>query len=695
MSMMERFLESNTSCECDDCKRSTQRFKKVSASLPRRNYDKENGSPARNSDRYLCSEHRGTPISKRPPPRDKFATNTTTPMNRADKVNILLKADTVQDVLEVFKSTPTTAEENQLANNLQKVVAAMKTYSESKAKIIEYCQAADIEPEAVYGLVAKFRQERSILTSALITSNTERERALVDYDKCLQAIHEVNDLMYMLRDVAKEGKEATSDDMRHSLQSMIVKIHELAKNPSALYDELMDLREEYDEQIDRFRDVEGCHEKLHEDKRKLQDDLSAEKKEHLETRRKLSALQSTKNEVNQAHKTLDKVHAENTELRKEIDKINAELNKVNALKHENTQLKKKLATAEAAKVEQPVADHSIESASSAKKKKSKKGTVNQPQEGSETATTTIVYKIDPVQEKEIKSVKSINADLQSQISTLQTQLRQLEPMLKKAEAAKTKALEKQQVEQATAENWKDLSEGHQEESNRLRIQLDQSMTHASALQNNLHQLEQGLAEAREQLQAQTIKRSTSPSIQSSTSTTSRADAETNRMLRKLRAEIAQLFQDLDTARSYPGDPWNLIDCTRNMLAAMEQDLEQVSHKEQDNPNPIPETYMPQYRQDVHVRTPISLPRVREATPPLTGLRGQVNSQRPLLPPGLVEPSVGRSSPKPQLPSPIGTGRPTKLNEMASPIHAPAIPSRASVQGGLGNGTVDWSVWSSR
>ena len=107
MSMMERFLESNTSCECDDCKRSTQGFKKVSASLPRRNYDKENGSPARNSDRYLCSEHRGTPISKRPPPRDKFATNTTTPMNRADKVNILLKADTVQDVLEVFKSTPT------------------------------------------------------------------------------------------------------------------------------------------------------------------------------------------------------------------------------------------------------------------------------------------------------------------------------------------------------------------------------------------------------------------------------------------------------------------------------------------------------------------------------------------------------------------------------------------------------------
>jgi len=729
MGMMERFLESHASCDCSDCRLSAKKSKKITPQPPKPNIGKENCSPSNSksvpaADRYFCAEHRPPPPLRRASARekdkdkDKPATNgSMPPTNRAAKVNKLLKADSVATIFDVFREYPSCDEENKLASRIQEVTSQSKLFAESKAKIIELCNDGSIEPDIVFGLLAKFRQERSIIGSALIKSNSEREKAL-------QAIHEVDDLLGMLRDVAKEGKGPSGDDMRHSLGNMIFKVHELAKNPSSLYDELMDLREEhlelladYDDLNHRFHDIEGCHEKLHEDKKKLQDDLAFEKREHIDTRKRLSALVGTKNQVNQAHKSLEKVHEESLELKKEVEKLNAELGKVNALKHENTQLKKKLAAAEAVKPEPKVEEKSLDPAPPARKKKGKKGGAAGSESSEQTPNVPSpepVSKPDPVQEKELKALQQANAELQSQLDTALTKIRQLEALLKKAEVAKTKALEKQQLEQATAENWKELSEGYSEESSRLREQLDESMSHASTLQNSVHRLEQSLAETKDQLRLQVQKRSSSPSMTSQTSNTSRFDNESLRMLRKLRGETAQLVQDLDMAKNYPGDPWNLVECTRNMIAAIDHDIEGMLlplHREAEIPNPIPETYLPFSRNDLGLQTPMSMPRGREATPPLSAARPYNPAHaRPLLPPGLADQSLGRASPKqpaPQhLPSPIGTGRPGRsangltpspVQSAAQTVSLATASNGAMGGGGIGNGAagVDWSIWTKR
>jgi hypothetical protein len=250
-----------------------------------------------------------------------------------------------------------------------------------------------------------------------------------------------------------------------------------------------------------------------------------------------------------------------------------------------------------------------------------------------------------------------------------------------------------------------MSEGHLEESNRLREQLDESITNATNLQNDVHRLEQSVAELKDQLKSQMQKRSSSPSMTSQTSMTSKIDTESFRMLRKLHGETTQLVHDLDTAKSYPGDPWNLVECTRNMIAAIDQDLEGILafQKESDTPNPIPETYLPYPRNDLGLQSP--MPRARDPTPPLSTARARntpSSYHRPLLPPGLADPSLGRASPTmAHIPSPIGTGRPSKSPNHATPSPVPiankAVTFTDPPPVAVGNGSVgvDWSIWANK
>lgn len=720
MTMMENFMETHmpkSPCECPQCRRANKKAKKpVSRNF--KDSEKEN-MPIKNPlpteiERQYCSDHRPSAVTKSsasmptvPKPKEKFkkpASGSNTQKSRGEKVNDLLKADSVADVFEVFKLTETTSGEHDLAQSIQDVTAQCKLYAESRSKIIEHCKAADLDHDAVFGLLAKFRQERSLLTSAIIKSNSERE-------KYMSAICEAEDFMRILKDLPKEGDP---DKLQYKIETIHAKIHALSSDPCQLYEELLDLRDEHmdlladhEEQHQKFLEIESCHEKLHEDKKKLQDDLAADRRDHLETRRKLSALQSTKNEVNQAHKSLEKVHEDNADLKREIEKLTAELGKINALKHENTQLKKKLAVAEAAKpepvVEQKIEHKPLDSSQSTKKKKGKKSTTSTGLEVSPTPTPAPGHeaesRIDPEMHKELETLKQANADIQSQLAFAQTNLRQLEVLLKKAELAKTKALEQQQIEKATAQNWEQLSESHLEESTRLKEQLEQSITEATTLQNRVHSLEQSLAEVKEQLQRQ--KRSASPSATSQTSAVSKFDTESLKMLRKLRGETAQLVMDLDTARNYPGDPWNLVDCTRNLVASIDRDLDNIITTDKE-PMSAPETYMPYPRSESSFQTPVGLARIREATPPLSTQRPpSVPSYRPLLPPGLAEPS--KAAPKStHFPSPIGTGRPLRNGSglTPSPTQHPVAPSKntgfgATSGASLGNGGVDWSIWSKR
>lgn len=718
MAMMENFMETHmpkAPCECPQCRRSNKKTKKV-ASRNFKDSDKEN-TPLKNPlpaeiERQYCSDHRSIPVIKSPAPmpnlpkpKEKFkkpSSGSNIQKSRGEKVNDLLKADSVADVFEVFKLTETSTAEHDLAQSIQDVTSQCKLYAESRSKIIEYCRAAELDHDAVFGLLAKFRQERSLLTSAIIKSNSERE-------KYMSAICEAEDFMRILKDLPKDGDP---EKLQYKIETIHAKIHALSSDPCQLYEELLDLRDEHmdlladhEEQHQKFLEIESCHEKLHEDKKKLQDDLSAEKREHLETRRKLSALQSTKNEVNQAHKSLEKVQEENVDLKKKVEKLTAELGKINQLKHENTQLKKKLATAEAVRLEpvvEPKAEQKpLDPSQSTKKKKGKKSATSSVPEISPSPTPVpeTESRPDPEMQKELETLKQANADIQSQLAYAQTHLRKLEVLLKKAELAKTKALEQHQIEKATAQNWEQLSESHLEESTRLKEQLEQSITEATTLQNRVHSLEQSLAEAKEQLQRH--KRSASPSATSQTSGISKLDSESLKMLRKLRGETSQLVMDLETARNYPGDPWNLVDCTRNLVASIDRDLDSIVSTDKDF-NSAPDTYMPYARSELSFQTPVGLSRIREATPPLTTQRPpSVPSYRPLLPPGLAEPS--KASPKPtHFPSPIGTGRPMRNGSglTPSPTQHPVAPSKnagfgATSGASLGNGGVDWSIWSKR
>lgn len=716
MGMMEKFFESHSKCECSDCRASTRRLEKLAAKAADKRTDKENISPARSSSRpdphrHYCPDHRPPPPLRKAPVKEKDKdseklTTSTSPAqsNRADKINNLLKADTTKAVFSVFESVVTTSEETKLAAAIQKACKECKNFVEVKEKIIYYCHDDGVDLDAVFGLLAKFRQERGLLTTAIIKSNAERERYLA-------AIHEADDLMAVLRDVAKEPDSTGSDGVRNGLGNMIYKIHELASNPSSLWDELEELRVDFDElqadyedQRDKFLDIESCHEKLHEDKKRLQEDLAWEKRDHLDTRKRMNALSGTQNQISQAKDHLDKIKEENVDLKKQVDKLTAELSKINALKHENTQLKKKLAVIEASKATPKPEDVPADSNQTNKRKKGKKG-------GASTVVHNDVYSPDIVgveqrpdgaQSKEIKALSTANAEIQSQLDNAQTSLRQLEALLKKTEIAKSKAVERHQIEQATAQNWKEMSEGHLEESNRLKSQLDDSMTHAALLQESVHRLEQNLAEAKEQLAEHIRKRSSTPSTQSQTSSMSRFDVDSFRMLRKLRNETAQLVQDLETAKSYPGDPWNLVECARNMVAAIGQDLDSMLllQKDADNPASISDTFLPYVRHEMDAASP--LPRGRDPTPPLSTPRPRnppSSFHRPLLPPGLADPTLGRASPAPvHLPSPIGTGRPGKgQTPSPSPASAKAVSFAPNSAGALGNGAagVDWSIWSKR
>ncbi|KAK5106185.1 hypothetical protein LTS08_000302 [Lithohypha guttulata] len=720
MGMMEKFFESHSQCDCPDCRASTRRLQKLAAKAADKRVDKENVSPSPSmsnskpdADGHYCPDHKPPPpLKKSTKDKDKdkeksLNSSAAAQSNRADKVNSLLKADSNDAVFSVFKSIPTTADETKLATSIQVATKECKTFAESKAKIISYCHDDSVDLDAVFGLLAKVRQERGILTSAIIKSNSERE-------KYLGAIHEVDELMVMLRDVAKDGKSTGSEGMRNGLGDMIYKIHELATNPSSLYDELMELREDfydlqadYEEQRDKFLDIESCHEKLHEDKKRLQEDLAWEKRDHLETRKRVSAISGTQNQIHQTRDNLEKVRDENTELRKELEKLTGELAKINALKHENTQLKKKLAVAEAIKPEAEVEQKLPDTTTSGKKKRSKKlGNDTNPTDDATTANSNVnnAHKTDSDHKKEIKALQQAKAETQSHLDNAQTGLRQLEALLKKAEVAKTKALERQQIEQATAQNWKEMSDGHLEESNRLKQQLDDSMTHAATLQETVHRLEQSVSNVKDKLTAQSQKRSSSPSVQSQTSTTSRSDHESLRMLRKLRGETAQLVQDLDSAKSYPGDPWNVVECTRNMVAAIDHDLESmlITSRDSDMPSAMSDLYLPYLRNDTGLPSPIGPSRTRDPTPPLSIPRGRnppSSYHRPLLPPGLADPNLGRASPAPvHLPSPIGTGRPMKgQTPSPTPASAKTVAFTTPSSAVLGNGAagVDWSIWTKR
>lgn len=722
MAMMENFMETHmpkAPCECPQCRRSNKKTKKVASRNFKEN-DKENlplkaPLPPVEIEHQYCSDHRPSsaikspgPLPPLPKPKDKFkksASGGTVQKSRGEKVNDLLRADSVADVFEVFKLTETSTGEHDLAQSIQDVTAQCKLYAESRSKIIEYCKATDLDHDAVYGLLAKFRQERSLLTSAIIKSNSERE-------KYMSAICETEDFMRILRDLPKDGDP---EKLQYKVETIHAKIHALASDPCQLYEELLDLRDEHmdlladhEEQHQKFLEIESCHEKLHEDKKKLQDDLTSEKREHLDTRRKLSALQSTKNEVNQAHKSLEKVQEENVDLKREIEKLTADLGKINALKHENTQLKKKLATAEAVKsesvVEVKAEQKPPDSSQPTKKKKGKKGGLSVVPEISPSPSPAPDHetKPDPELQKEFDALKQANADIQSQLAYAQTNLRQLEVLLKKAELAKTKALEQQSIEKATAQNWEQLSESHLEESTRLKEQLEQSITEATTLQNRVHSLEQSLAEAKEQLQRP--KRSASPSATSQTSAVSKFDTESLRMLRKLRGETAQLVMDLDMARNYPGDAWNLVDCTRNLVASIDRDLDNiiVSTSTDKDTSSVSDTNLSYPRSEATFQTPLSLSRIREATPPLSTQRPpSVPSYRPLLPPGLGEAPKSTSKPA-HFPSPIGTGRPVRNGSglTPSPTQHPVAPTKpmgfgATSGASLGNGGVDWSIWSKR
>jgi len=398
------------------------------------------------------------------------------------------------------------------------------------------------------------------------------------------------------------------------------------------------------------------------------------------------------------------------DLKKEIERLNADTNKINALKHENTQLKKKLAAAEAVIAENKVVEKIPEPTHMTKKKKGRKPGASPVAVAEESRPSSAVgqgdAKSDLALQREIKSLHQSNAEIQSQLDTAQTNIRQLEVLLKKCELTKTKAVERQQVEQATAQNWKELSEGHAEESSRLKQQLDQSMSHATTLQDSVHRLEQSLAETKDQMKAQLQKRPTSPSMTSQTSSTSKFDNEGLKMLRKLRGETSQLVQDLDNSENYPGDPWNLVRGARNMIAAIDHDLENIllpPVRGIDTPVTIPDTYLSFQRSDVSLQTPVSMSRIREATPPLCTARPLVlPSYRPLLPPGLAEPAMDRASPKPQVfPSPIGTGRPSRNTNgtTPSPIQTPArvatIPTPSTNSIGNGAAGVDWGMWARR
>lgn len=713
MSMMDNIMSSTMPCTCSTCKSQSKKLRQhVSQHI-----DRDTGilegkiSISTSASRHLCPDHKHHAMPKRPSSvpreRERSPPQVTQPQGRSEKVNALMKAESVPAVLDVLKLTPTTTGEKDLSQRLQNLVSGCGTFAESKAKILDLVRDESIESADIFGLLAKFRQERSLLTSAIIKSNHERE-------KSLQAIHRVDDLMCMLKDVAKDGKGPTGDELKNSLGNLIFEVHEIASNPSLLYDELLDLREEHLDLLadhDKFLDIESCHEKLHEKNKKLQDDYTSLNKDYSETKKKLSTISGLKNDLNRLEKALERGMNENVELKKEVERLSAEIGKVNALKHENTQLKKKLAAAEPSKSETKHEQKPAEPVQSTKKKKGKKAeTPAQEQQSAKVGINNTKPDISGVEAQLVARVKEIQVqtdarvEAERELEILKTHFRQLEVLLKRTEVAKTKALEQYQMEKATAQNWKELSEGHSDESVRLREQLDESISHATKLQNDVHQLEQNLAEMKERFQAASVRRTGSPSALSQASSMTKVNASNTQILQKLRSETISLVRSLSEARSYPGDPWNVVECAQKILVEIGSDLDSILASCRDD----------SYHQPTSTSSDTSLPirnhdettaRVRQGSPSaFASKQPSLPAYRPLLPPGLGDLTFGRGNPKTNhIPSPIGTGRPMRGANTMTPSPTLAASTIASTvpgfgtKTGVGNGVagLDWSMWSKR
>lgn len=672
MAMMDGIIHTSVPCSCPTCKSDHKSRSGVRAQPSKRSPDNHDGAkPSIRLDattspncNHSFSDMKSAQSNKKVAPvtpsqnKSSAASNAANNPVRSDKVNALLKADSVQAVLEVFNMTSTSNDEKDLAAKIQNATKDCKLYQETKDKIVELCDDENVELDAVFGLLAKFRYERNMLTTAVIKGNSEREKALL----CIQ---HVDHLMYMLQDVAKK-KDSKGTDVMHKLGDIIMEIHDLAKAPSTLYDEFLDIKEEHfdllndhEEMHQKFVDVNSCHEKLHSSHDKLQSEHTKLQRDHTDLKKKLNAVGTLKNDITRLERSVDKSTSENAELRREVERLNAELAKVNALKHENAQLKKKVTTlsAQPPVIEEP---HMTAQSQASKKKKGKKA----PNEAATPKPVPPEPTPEPenkptdaekAYEEQIKKLKKAHEGVTRELDTVRTSLAQLNGLVRKAEHAKDQAMEKLEVEKATSQNWKHIAKGHSNDRDRLQTEIDRQIARATRLQSSIGELEQTLRNTQTELAERTEahklvkdeleQRTQTPAVGIASQQASALNSDTLRLLRKIKLETSQLVRDLDDSKSFDGDIFALFDIfqltVRRVVFEVERDIEEIlSVRGSDPPiGHVPEAVLPFTYNNIPSHHPPQFPNRPDYSPQESPQvpHSSLPPYRPMVPPGFSEP----------------------------------------------------------
>lgn len=350
---------------------------------------------------------------------------------------------------DIFTELPSTEEERKLLHRLRSATADCQMFEDIKARTLDVCKEEEYPETSVCGLLANTCHERYFLGIALVRANVEREESLA-------ALCQVKEWLQTLCTTQKSNSEVSGTPLFTQITTILSTVNEMVKTPSILFDELSNVKIERQKYLVAL----AQHQNTSQRRKKLTNDNEELLKNLAEVKRKLNAQSKDLHALQRQVLTYEE---NETQANKEVTKLTAEIRKLNAVKHENTQLKKKLAT--------------IPSSTSINHK------VNASNENSDC------HGKPPTKESEIKYT---HVGVSTESECIHQKLQHLENVLKESEKANAFAVKRHAADSAAIRVLEDTNKSHRGQHAQVGELLKQSLCKITSLGDRIVQLENSL-----------------------------------------------------------------------------------------------------------------------------------------------------------------------------------------------------------
>jgi len=533
----------------------------------------------------------------------KTATAPSSARTRAEKILALLAAQTREDFQGSTVAPKLSKDDIALMKRIGDAAARQGAAAPAESAPSGECPCDCQHPQchATLRLVSTFRNNYMIMSEALLKSNEERRKM------ALRAEAQAGILASMK--VALTSSLGTKDTQfkRHLLAIVADFMDQDNEVGGALLEELLDLREtakdaldwkrKYDEQEDKHSGMKDCHDLTHE----KYDDLEAKyrtlKDECKNLRETARVAASLRNQNEQLQKKAQKAAAEAEDAHAKARQLKEDFGKINSLKHEINQLKKKLATQskprESALTTVSVLDvkpaiSEINVSNTGKKKGKKNSTpvspmdvsVDQRSDRPSTSISTSAYQDRGTSTE--PAIKEPSAPTK-ELGYLRSRLAEIESALIESENLRAETERQLLAEVDTTNEWQSAALQHSRKVADLQQELKIVLARISSLEavnvglrqrlqdaeQSAHAHAQACSQAQAQLQSQAHAQA---QAQAQTNDTA-LDVESVRLLRQVKAKCRQLLEDIDRLQDRPGGLARLVADTQSVVQKVVMEIE--------------------------------------------------------------------------------------------------------------------------